>query len=140
MHLYLMTRGIKHDVDRFITELQGKYLTFKGAFDEKGQVNPTGELKDIMLQLAVRPIQFWEICFPELHKDTILNSIFEGKDGATQQSKHQKYLWALRKILGCEKIPEYKRDFLFPVYKNNIEMIGIGLKKDYYFPNGMEGI
>jgi hypothetical protein len=29
MHLYVATKGIKHDVDQFITELQGKYLPFK---------------------------------------------------------------------------------------------------------------
>lgn len=33
MHLYAITRGIKHDVDRFITELQGKYV----PMDVKGE-------------------------------------------------------------------------------------------------------
>jgi len=119
MHLHLITRGIKPDVDRFITQLQGKYLPFKW----RGQ--------DKMIEVAVRPIQIWEIIFPEEHLDMMMNTIFSGADGTTQQKKHRKWITAIRKILGVEPLPkEYKKDKIMPIYKENIEMIGVGIKKD----------
>ena len=135
MHLYLITRGIKHDVDRFITELQGKYLPFKVHKDG------TAGLKagDHLVQLAVRPIQLWEVVYPEECNDVVLASVL-GQDGKTQHKKHNKFIWLIKKALGCEPIPEYKKDQIIPFYKNNIECIGIGVKKDYRFEDGTEAL
>jgi len=119
MHIYLITRGIKSDVDRFINDLRGKYLPFKDALN-----------RNLMVQTAVRPIQFWEIVFPKEHRDIMLTTIFDKNLGKTQHSKHQKWLWALRKVLGADPIPEYKTDQFLPIYKQNIEMVGVGIKED----------
>tara|TARA_Y100000310_G_C20503544_1_gene725240 strand:- start:262 stop:672 length:411 start_codon:yes stop_codon:yes gene_type:complete len=136
----MITRGIKHDVDRFITELQGKYLPFQAAFKKDGHVDEKGKLKPQMLQLSVRPIQLWEVVFPEPCRDAVLNTLFKNGKGKTQHSKHQKYLWTLRKALGCEPIPYYEKNKIIPVYDKNIERVGIGIKKDKYYENGMEAI
>ncbi|MCK9371334.1 hypothetical protein M0R04_15580, partial [Candidatus Dojkabacteria bacterium] len=126
MHLYIVTRGIKNWVDQFITELQGKYLPFKYHTDGKNIV-------DCQVQLSVRPIQLWEIVFPEDQKDLVLATILDdGKGGKTQHKRHEKFIWGLRKTLGVEKIPEYKSDQKLPITKMHFETVGIGIKKDYW--------
>ena len=127
MHLYMMTRGIKHEVDQFITELQGKYLPFKYRQKE-------GEpLQDWNVQLAVRPIQLWEIVFPEDQQDLVLTTCLgDGAKGKTQHKKHEKYVWALRKMLGINPLPDYKADKKMPVRCSGIEIVGIGVKPDYW--------
>lgn len=129
MHLYILTRGIKNWSDQFITELQGKYIPFKFPSKEDPK-----KLTDYQVQLAVRPIQLYEIVFPEEYKDVVLNTILgeENASGATQHKQHLKWVYALRKMLGVEKIPEYKKDISIPITKQNVEIIGIGIKKDYW--------
>ena len=47
----------------------------------------------------------------------------------------------LRKILGIEKIPEYDKTVgIIPVERGGVEIIGVGIKKDYRFEDGTEGI
>ena len=131
MHLYLMTRGIKHELDQFITELQGKYLPMK--------YRPNGEkeLQDYFVQLAVRPIQLWEIVFPKEHLDLVLATCLAQNSGETQHKKHQKYVWALRKMLGISEIPKYDNSKKMPIRCAGIELVGIGVKDDYWItPDG----
>lgn len=125
MHAYIITRGHKPYTEMFINELQGKYLPFKF----KG--------KDCLVQTGVRPIQLWEVIFPEEHKDIMLNTLFDATaKGKTQHKKHNKYLYALRKMLGIEPIPEYKTDQFMPISKANVEVVGVGIKKDRYTEHG----
>lgn len=139
MHAYFILRGHDYDVKRFINDLSGKYLPFKWDFGD-------GKVQDAQLQLAVRPIQFYEVAFPEEHKDLVLNTIF-GNDPLNEGAQN-KGLWkwlnfmanGLRKILGLEPIGEYKKDNVLPVWRSNLSTIPIGLKKDYTLPNGSEGI
>jgi hypothetical protein len=120
MHLYCLTRGIKKEIDQFITELQGKYLPF------------TMSGVDCFVQFAVRPIQLWEFVFPEPMKDVVLTTIL-GKDGGkTQHKKHNKFVWALRKILDVKKIPNYNTEKFMPISRQHMEIVGIGIKEDYY--------
>lgn len=133
MHLYLITRGIKNCVDRFINELSAKYVKFNIEKDGTAGLKK----KEYYAQVSVRPIQLWEIVFPEKHKDLMLNTIFKGSKGGTQHKKHNKFITALRKILGCSKIPEYNKDYFLPIYLDNVEKVGIGIKKDRY-ENGTE--
>ncbi len=126
MHLFIATRGIKNWVDQFITELQGKYVPFKYPKD--------GDLVDCNVQVAVRPIQFWEIVFPEEQRDIMMATILEdnNKGRGTQHKKHEKFIWAIRKSLGIEKIKPYKMDLKMPITRQHIEVIAIGEKKDYW--------
>ena len=132
MHIYMMTRGIKHDSDRFINELSSQYLPFKANPDGTG-------MKEFNLQVSVRPIQFYEVVFPEEYKDVMLNSLFGApgleKDGSgkTQHKKHNKWIWAIRKILGVKPIPEtWATDKKVVFYGDNVEKIAIGIKEDYW--------
>ena len=143
----MITRGIKHDVDRFITEMAAKYLP------HRVRLNPNDKkekIKDVNVQLAVRPVQFWEIVFPETSKEIVLNTLWpqvatdqgktEGHFGNIATMKYKKYLGIVRRFLGkdVKPIPEdYKRTIELPVYKRNIEFLGIGVKDDAKI-NGVE--
>ena len=129
MHLYLITRGIKAKVDDFITQLQGKYLPMMW------RKKPEDPLSVYHVQLGVRPIQLWEIVFPEEQKDLVLSTCLaqrQPSEGMTQHKKHNKFIWALRKMLGCEPIPDYDNSKVMPIGGEGVELVGIGLKKDYW--------
>ena len=139
MHLYLLTRGIKSEVDKFITELQGRYLPYElksenqfkdmqGNFMKPGQYN---------MQVAVRPIQLWEIVYPEPMNDVMCSTIFGASKGAPQHGWQNKIIGILRKMLGIEKLEEYKDVPPFPISKFHMECVAIGTKKDRY-ENGNE--
>src|SRR3990167_4024253 len=132
MHLYMLTRGCKHLVDRLITQLQGIYLPYK-LRQRDGKQDHTAPLYDSQIPLQIRPIQMWEVVFPEECKDVILTTLLAGKKKEqTQHKKHNKFLWAIRKALGCEPIPEYDSSKGFIVERDFVETVGIGIKKDYW--------
>ena len=129
MHLHAIIRGIKKEQDDFINQLTGKYIPFKWKDTE----NPgSGKLVDCMTQLQVHPIQLMEFVFPEEHKDVVFATILNDNKGIPFHSEHQKYLWALRKMLGDDPIPEYKTDLKFPIARHALDVTGIGIKKDYW--------
>lgn len=116
MHINILTRGIKHDVERFITDLQGKYMPMM----IKGEPH--------VVALAVRPIQLWELVFPEEHYSTIARTI-----DTDCKRIDPKVAWALRKGMKLQKMPKIdEKAFPFPVYKNNIEVVPLGVKKDVF--------
>ena len=140
MHLYMITRGIKHDVDRFIQELAAKYLPYKVMSGAAGL--PAGEY---MLQTSVRPIQMWEIAFPKEHLDLMLGTFThpdcEQAKLTQHPKKHQKWLALIRKALGVKPIPkEWENKGTMPLYRKNTECALIGIKDDYDFKDGTEAI
>lgn len=130
MHIYFITRGIKQDVDRFIRELSSKYLPFM----YKG--------KKAVVQNALRPIQLWEMVFPEGCKNEMLSTVFGDSKTfkVTQHKKHKKWLSVIRKVLGVKPIPNEWEFKPLPVYRQNMETAGIGIKEDYKFEDGTEGL
>lgn len=142
MHLYIITRGIKKDVDDFITQLQGKFFSFK--YREKKEE----PFKDTFLQMSVRPIQLWELAYPKEHHDLVCATVLDednqahGNDGeAPGIHKYlNKFFWALRKLLKLNPVGNYKTDNKFPIGRQNMSVIGIGTKEDYTMDTGVEGI
>ena len=133
MHLIIGVRGIKKELDDFITQLQGKYFPFK--YVPEGKTQP----EDFMVQMNVQPIQFFSLVFPETSRDIVLNTILQGKtEQEEMHSYYNKILWMIRKALKLEKIKPYKTDLKFPINIDSIEIIGIGEKKDYF--NKHEGL
>lgn len=130
MHVYFITRGIKHSVDRFINELSAKYLPFKM------------QGKDAMLQTSVRPIQLWEVVFPKEHKDIMLTTLFP--DGEIcQHKRHKKFLALIRRALGKDVKPigEWdKTKGAMPLYRAHTEFAAIGIKEDRDLDDGTEAI
>lgn len=123
MHLYAVTRGIKHDVDRFITELQGKYF----PIDVKGE--------KMAVQCGVRPIQLWEIVVPEPSMPQLIATV----GGGSKRTKNHYVFKLIKKLLGADKVPEVPSETKpLPVYRENVEIYLIGTKKDLYHKDGYE--
>ena len=110
-----MTRGIKHDVDRFVNDMQAQYFPY----------GKTG----IWAQLSMRPIQLWEIVFPEEQLPVLVKTI--GCDAEVTPGM-SKYLALLRKPLKAKKLPkmDLKDTPWRPLYKENVAMYPIGIKED----------
>ena len=118
-----MIRGVKHDQDRFINELSAQYL----PFNFKGQRS--------FLQVGVRPIQLFELTFPEEHLQLITGTL--GGNAVCQHKRHNKYIAVLRRMLGkdVKKSPVWDKKLKMPVYCQNLEIIDIGTKEDYWRDN-----
>lgn len=131
MHLYILARGIKHDFDRMLSELSAKYLPFKYHGEPK------------VLQVAVRPIQLFEVVFPKEHLSSMINSFGGVKTLQGQPSVGflGKYLKILRKVLHLKPLENIDVNApIMPFYKENVEVLGLGIKEDGEFPDGTEYI
>mgnify|MGYP007044126595 FL=1 len=131
----MLTRGIKHDVERFMNELSAKYLPFKY------QNKTDAKVEDYMIQLAVRPVQLWEIAVPREHYDVVMRTMFRDAPMRKQYNWLKKYVMVFRKILGLKALPKYElKGDVLPCYIGAVDRIGLGIKEDYNFANGVEGI
>lgn len=125
MHAYFYLRGIKHNVDRFIQDLQSQYFPYTTT-------DPKGKEVNHMVQLAVRPIQLYEIGFPEPCLQDVMKMIWDTpipKFSIGQES----ILTTTRRILGASKLP--KQDLTVPqrlIFKQDLGIYPIGIKKDKY--------
>ena len=136
-HLYFVTRGIKHLSDEFIKRLSCTMLPMK-IF--KGDIKGIDKDGTYPVQVAVRPIQLYEVVYPKEHQDMILNTILEGGKGTSNIKRLQKYVNMFRKFLGVKPIPEYDKTNKLPIPKPDIDVTAIGVKEDYTLPNGTEGL
>lgn len=127
MQTYCITRGVIHDVNLLITQLQGKYFPFKG------RLNGEKELKDYALAVGVRPIQLWEIAYPAAFHDHMCSTLF----GETRPDSITNWralgIKALQKGLNVKSIKyNYDKEKVMPLYKNNVEIAAVGQKEDYW--------
>ncbi len=125
MHLAILTRGIKNDVDRWVEELSSRYLPFKWKSKEMK------EHQEKFLQVRVSPIQLWDISFPAEHKQLMLNTIFGENKGKPMSTKLNKFIWWLRKLMGFTKTEWELTDSRIVMYPGeHTEKILIGEKPD----------
>lgn len=93
MHTYILARGIKKDLDRWVEDMSLKFVPF--IYDGK----------QAMLQLSMRPIVLYEVAYPEPAHDTVMR-ILQPNDDKTDSGYYKKYnrffFW-LRKILRLDK-------------------------------------
>lgn len=130
-----MTRGIKKDVDDFITQLQGAYIPHPIKDKDGNITGSTG------IQFSVRPVQLWEMVFPQESLEPVLNTFFDGQNPYGRWKKFHKFLSIFRKTMGLKPIPEgYATNARLPQMKQNIECIGIGIKEDENITASQEGI
>jgi len=89
------------------------------------------------MEMNVKPLLLWDIAFPKEQLDPILNTLI-GKD-RIQHKKDMRKRYGflsiafnqLRKFLKLKPIPiENKSDLCFPIYKQNVEILPIGIKED----------
>ena len=98
MHLYVMTRGQLDFTNRWANNLTAKYYPYK--FDK--------DKRPGMVQLALRPMQFWEIVFPEPYLDQVL-SIVQPYDGGNTKPPDKGGGFSIQgkimqKVLGMSRI------------------------------------
>lgn len=127
-HTLIALRGHINDVDKFIRELRSQYLPYD-SYDEKTKKMTRG-----LLNLRVCPIQLYDISYPKPFQDVVNNTLFSGGTGEPQRKSMKKYISLVRKFLGFKPIkkPNSNVGSLGIMPPQNIEMIGIGVKDDYY--------
>ena len=145
-HLMTVIRGVKHAVDLFITQCQGKFLKMDVIHTKKCKCKickASGNLNkkwtdNTHIALSVRPIQLVEFAFPKDSKDlvfnTVLNPDWNGKD-ALYPKHYNLFFKILRKLLGkgWKKIPKYKggKDALhMPINMGGVQITGLAYKDD----------
>lgn len=116
-----MTRGIKHDVDRFVSDMQAQYS------------HASYKLKDgrdaaYVYQWAMRPIQLWECVVKKEDLPDLMATIPIAEKG----TKKQKAVVAMmRKSLGADKVPEDgPKGQRRAMYTHNVAAHVIGVKDD----------
>jgi len=124
MHAYVVTRGVEPWVRRWKENLEWNYCT-RHKFGKK-KIIPYD-----ILPVAVRPVQLWEIVFPETSKKEILKKI--GCCGYEKYSFLRKFVNFFSRMLGLEVVP-IPKDSQCPQW---VGVHLVGLKKDIY-KNGIE--
>lgn len=150
MHIYIGTRGILHETERFLRELSCQYLPFEKQDEIK---NPDGTitytpLRPYMIQVSVRPLMggIYEICFPERLLDLMLNTLFgrpTQEHALTPRSitsiPQKTAIAFLRKMLKAKPLPKtWKTEQTIACYTFNVEKIGIGMRYDKWIKDGKE--
>ncbi len=124
MHLYFITRGVKHFRDLFVNMMQSQMWRWKRTNLETNKKEVTG------VQGALRPIELWEYIFPEECLDEVLTMLNIRNGDIINMSKTKSAM--LRKALGkdVKPIPKYKDNPTHFVEKTGIAIYPIGIKKD----------
>ena len=124
MHFYCITRGVKPNVDRFISDLQAQYYPFKYQNSN-------------LIQMGVRPIQLWELVFPKESMNEVLATCNICPPNLT--SSQAKLAALMRLCLKAKKIPEIPKDTPRRiVFNKDIEVTPIGIKEDKMHEDGHE--
>lgn len=138
MHLFLISRGVNHQVEVWKTFMQSQFYTWNRQNLE------TGKWEQVQVQGALRPIQLWEYVFPEEHLPNVVKNLGIETDGWNSTFAQKSMADILRKALGAEKIPS---GLILPSEKDRFMQIQgvaihpIGIKKDskQAFDFGKEG-
>ena len=118
MHLYVLTRGILSATKQWENDLAAQYLPFTVL--EKGKKKPSKYLA----QLAVRPVNLYEIVFPEECLQDVLGMVKPNN----APGKLSRFIKMFTRMMGLKKIPDYKPKITPP--GDGVTVMGLGLKKD----------
>ena len=111
-----MTRGILRETEDWKYQLDANYLTYGKT----------------AVQLAVRPIQLWELVFPKEHLPAVLKTLgWKGEEACRKDISFQTMM--LRKALKLKKIPKVdltKAPTLYAPSTTFAAPIIIGMRED----------
>ena len=124
--MYVMLRGMKDGMDRFINDCLAQYLPYEY---EPGKVGK--------LQLGMRPIQLYEIVFPEDQLENVCGMIQPYSLQGTGTKEMKIATW-LRRFLRLKKIPKVPPKNAIP--NKYVSVVGLGLKKDNFSDEKIEFI
>ena len=121
MHLYALTRGIKHEIDNWVNDMCAQYFPYAGG--------------KIMVQLSMRPVQLWEIVAPKEALPELLKIMHW--DG-NYRKDIKAHMTVLRKILNAKKIPKFDYSKVPTRITRNslVAMYPIGFKPDKLWETG----
>jgi len=121
----MISRGIKDRVDRFVEDMSAQYFP----------IEMNG--KKIYVQLAMRPLQLWEVVFPEPCLQEVMNTIWDSNVPIKeQQFPYKLRLGALRKLLRAKKLPALDKSGLKRIVRRDfVSCYPIGIKGDKYDEN-----
>ena len=87
--------------------------------------------------MGVRPIQLWEIAFPEEHYDLVMRSLAPNILTTKSQGLLRKVIsimFKIKKLMGLDDCPEWKKEGTFfilnPGAKKFIDIKALGVKRD----------
>ena len=127
MHLYLLARANYPRLERWINDLLARYYPYEY---DKGKMGS--------LQLSVRPIQMFEIVFPEPQYKEILETI--NPYGSRMAEIFKGRLNLLRRALKLEPVlKEEEINANDKMVRHSVDVAAIGIKKDNFL-KGIEQI
>lgn len=145
MHLYVVARGQIDRLRRWENELSSKYFPYMISAGRRDNTNTKWLVPPQygMLQLAIRPVQLYEIVFPEEALTDVLK-IIQPYGGYGISPKMIKFFRKLLKMgkIELKDIPKVEPDmgvldkdgnFIPPrtfSYRDFVDVMGIGIKED----------
>jgi hypothetical protein len=131
----VLMRGHYDRIQRFINDMMGHY--FKYQYKDK----KTGEVKTGQLQTVYRPWYIGEFVVPEEAEKYLLGTI---KSVASEpwSKPVKKIIGMMRRFMRLKKIDMSKVDVknAWVMYRGNIELAVVGLKKDVKDKDGIEKV
>ena len=139
MNLVLGARAHMDILNRWENNIMAKFVRFEAGKEREkklGLDKSKGEFA--VVQCALRPIRFYEVAFPEPMLNDVLQLIRPGK------SWHPLFntpINLLRMAMSLEKVPDNPPpdDSIHYMPRGNIEVVGVGIKKDKFI-KGIEEI
>ena len=134
MHLYVMAKGIKPHLEKWQNDLLAQYVkVYQKGIPIKGAV----------VQLAVRPVQLFEIGFPKEELDNVMNMIGTGDYITKRYPRLHKMAKYFRKFFGLKQVPLPKNPYAVFQPTNSqkaVAIVPIGIKEDIVNKEGFEQI
>ena len=124
MHLYVIAKGIKPSLEQWQNDLLAQYMPVKTGKNKKGAI-----------QLSVRPVQLFEIGFPEDQLEYVMSIVGTGDYILKRYPILHKLANIFRKVFKLQKVPIPKKvnSIMQPNQVNKaVAVIPIGLKKDKF--------
>ena len=120
-HIIVAVRGQRDVINRWEETLNSVFLPYETEIID----HATGKRVMMNLQLGIRPIRIYDVTYPKVQEQLVMQLLNPGR---TWVDKYQKYFDWIRKLLGLNPMPEYKRQD-YP-HQRFVEVIGIGTKED----------
>ena len=128
MHLFVLTRGHQDWVKRWANDLAAQYFPYNIPQDVSGTNLKAGTIAQV--QLAVRPIQLFELVMPEPCLGEVCHSLWPTN---IDHTKYDKKLWLLRKILGAQPVPKFDENLPARIINNQfVACYPVGIKPDKF--------
>ena len=121
MHKYIITRGKSVYVNQWKDEMEGKFLAHKLKDANNKDLPPSA------VQLVMRPIQLWELVYPEDQEDNVNNLIGEER---YQDSIFTKLKNFFCRLVGLEKAELKQSLMMKPIPRKLVAVHVLGNKKD----------